>query len=166
MTGLPNRRAFDETFEREWRQAIRSGSSLSLLYIDADLFKMYNDSCGHRMGDDLLRALAGTLTASIRRPHDLAARYGGEEFAVLLPETDRNGALSVAETIRQAVLAMGIRHDQSPHNVATISVGVASIRPSSGMLRSALLEAADDALYRAKAEGRNCVRVVATPVGR
>jgi diguanylate cyclase (GGDEF)-like protein len=159
LTGLPNRRAFDETLEWEWRQATQSGSSLSLLYIDADFFKKYNDHFGHGMGDDLLRAIANTLKANIRRPRDVAARYGGEEFAVLLPETGQAAALSISETIRQAVTAMGVRYDQSSHNVVTISIGVASAKPSSEMMYSGLLNAADEALYRAKAEGRNCVRI-------
>jgi diguanylate cyclase (GGDEF)-like protein len=159
LTGLPNRRAFRETFEREWRQAIRSGSTLSLLYVDADYFKSFNDRYGHGRGDEVLRAIAGTFDGSIRRPRDIAARYGGEEFAVILPETDLAGALTIAEKIRQAITAMAIVHEGSPYQHVTASIGVASARVFRGAERSALLEAADQALYRAKAAGRNCVRI-------
>jgi len=158
LTGLPNRRAFRETFEREWRQAVRSGSKLSLLFIDADYFKSFNDRYGHGRGDEVLRALAGTLDASIRRPRDIAARYGGEEFTVILPETDLTGALTIAENIRQTVTAMAIRHEGSPYQIVTASIGVASAQPSRGKERGTLLDAADQALYRAKAAGRNAVR--------
>jgi len=157
LTGLPNRRAFRETFEREWRQAIRSGSALSLLYIDADHFKSFNDRYGHRRGDAALRAVAGALDASIRRPRDIAARHGGEEFAVVLPETDLAGALMIAETIRQTIIAMGIVHEGSPYHIVTASIGAASAQPSRGHERDLLLEAADRALYQAKAAGRNCI---------
>jgi diguanylate cyclase (GGDEF)-like protein len=159
LTGLPNRRGFRETFEREWRQAIRSGSSLALLYIDVDFFKSFNDRYGHGRGDEVLCAIASTLGANIRRPRDMAARYGGEEFAVLLPETDLSGAELIAENIRQAVMAMGLVHEGSPYQVMTVSIGVASARPSCGSVGVALLEAADAALYQAKAAGRNGIRV-------
>jgi diguanylate cyclase (GGDEF)-like protein len=157
LTGLPNRRAFRETFEREWRQAIRSSSSLSLLFLDADYFKSFNDRYGHGRGDEVLRAISGTLDAGIRRPRDIAARYGGEEFAVVLPETDLAGALTIADNIRQTITAMGIAHEGSPYRIVTASIGVASAQPSRGSERSSLLEAADQALYRAKAAGRNAV---------
>jgi diguanylate cyclase (GGDEF)-like protein len=157
LTGLPNRRAFRETFEREWRQAIRSGSTLSLLYVDADFFKNFNDRYGHGRGDEVLRAIAGTLDANIRRPRDIAARHGGEEFAVVLPETDLEGALTIAEKILQTITAMTILHEGSPYQIVTASIGVASAQPSRGKQGKALLEAADQALYRAKAAGRNCV---------
>jgi diguanylate cyclase (GGDEF)-like protein len=158
LTSLPNRRAFRETFEREWRQAIRSGSPLSLLYIDADFFKKFNDQYGHGRGDEVLCAIASTLNANIRRPRDIAARYGGEEFVVILPETDQTGAQIIAETIRQAVLAIDIAHDGSSHKRVTVSIGVASATPSRGSERGTLQDAADTALYQAKAAGRNCVR--------
>jgi diguanylate cyclase (GGDEF)-like protein len=158
LTGLPNRRAFRETFEREWRQAIRSGSPLSLLYIDADFFKKFNDQYGHGRGDEVLRAIASTLDTNIRRPRDIAARFGGEEFVVILPETDATGAQIIAETIRQAILAIDVAHEGSPHKRVTVSIGVASATPSRGSERGTLQEAADMALYQAKAAGRNCVR--------
>lgn len=158
LTGLPNRRAFRETFEREWRQAIRSGSAMSLLFVDADYFKSFNDRYGHGRGDEVLCAIASTLDGNIRRPRDVAARYGGEEFAIVLPETDLVGARLLAETIRQTIAAMGIAHEGSPYQTVTASIGIASAQPSRGSERTVLLEAADQALYRAKAAGRNCVR--------
>ena len=157
LTGLLNRRGFREIFEREWRQAIRSGSSLSLLYIDADFFKSFNDRYGHGKGDDVLRTIAHMLNANIQRPRDVAARHGGEEFAVVLPETDVAGALLVAENIRQAIMALGIAHEGSPYHIVTVSIGVASARPPRGSVAAILFEAADTALYKAKAGGRNNV---------
>jgi diguanylate cyclase (GGDEF)-like protein len=158
LTSLPNRRAFRETFEREWRQAVRSGSALSLLSIDADYFKSFNDRYGHGRGDEVLCAIAGTLNASIRRPRDIATRYGGEEFAIILPETDLTGAIRIADSIRQAIAAMAIVHEGSPYHIVTVSIGVASAQPFRGSESNALLEAADRALYRAKAAGRNAIR--------
>ncbi|WP_230533944.1 sensor domain-containing diguanylate cyclase [Microvirga roseola] len=158
LTGLPNRRAFRETLEREWRQATRSGFPLALLFIDADYFKNFNDQYGHGLGDEVLRAIASTLDAAIRRPHDIAARYGGEEFAVILPETDLAGAWVLAESIRQAVTGLDIAHAGSPYQVVTVSIGTASVQPSRHRARETLLEAADTALYQAKAAGRNSVR--------
>jgi diguanylate cyclase (GGDEF)-like protein len=159
LTGLPNRRTFDVTFEREWRQAIRSRSSLSLLFIDVDHFKGFNDHYGHARGDDVLCAIAIAIDTSIRRPRDLAARYGGEEFTVILPETDLPGAQTIAEAIRKAVAGLGIEHERSAYGIATVSVGAVTARPVQGMRAAGLLEAADAALYQAKAAGRNCVRV-------
>lgn len=158
LSGLPNRRGFRETFEREWRQAIRSGASLSLLYVDVDWFKSFNDRYGHGRGDEVLRTIAGTLDASIRRPRDVAARHGGEEFAVVLPDTDLAGALLIAESIRKAILALGVLHEGSPYQLVTVSIGVASAKPSRGSNGSYLHEASDRALYDAKAAGRNCIR--------
>ncbi|QRM30593.1 sensor domain-containing diguanylate cyclase [Microvirga sp. VF16] len=158
LTRLPNRRAFRETFEREWRQAIRSGSVLSLLFVDADYFKSFNDRYGHGRGDEVLRGIASTLETNIRRPRDVAARYGGEEFAIVLPETDLAGARLIAENIRQTIIAMGIAHEGSPYQTVTASIGIASVQPSRGSERAAFLDAADQALYQAKAAGRNCVR--------
>jgi diguanylate cyclase (GGDEF)-like protein len=159
LTGLPNRRTFREAYERERRSATRSGSWLSVLYVDADFFKRYNDQYGHGRGDDLLRAIAQTLEAHIRRPRDIAARYGGEEFTILLPDTDPSGAKLIAETIREAVMLMGVEHRHSPYGVATVSIGVASRQPSLGTVSTVLLDAADAAIYKAKAAGRKCVYV-------
>lgn len=158
LTGLTNRRGFRETFERDWRQAIRAGSTISLLYVDADYFKNFNDRYGHGRGDEVLCAIAAALNANIRRPRDIAARYGGEEFAIVLPETDLAGARIIAENIRRAIVAMGFTHEGSPYQVTTVSIGVASAQPVRGSVGASLLDAADVALYHAKAAGRNCVR--------
>jgi len=162
LTGLPNRRAFRETFERDWRQAIRTDTPLSLLYVDVDWFKNFNDRYGHGRGDEVLRAIASTIDANVRRPRDSASRLGGEEFAVLLPETDLAGAWVIAENIRQAILSLGVIHEGSPYGIVTISIGMASTRPSSECSRTDLQEASDRALYIAKAAGRNCVHPSAT----
>ncbi|NNC00680.1 diguanylate cyclase, partial [Corallococcus exiguus] len=129
LTGLPNRRAFDATLAREWADAIRSGRPLSVLFIDADFFKGFNDHYGHGKGDDLLTTIAKVVRSELHRPRDYVARYGGEEFTVLLPDADLGHALTVAENMRNALLGRGILHATSSHNVATISVGVASIVP-------------------------------------
>lgn len=158
LTGLPNRRAFREAFEREWRHAVRTGTSLALLYVDADFFKDFNDLYGHSQGDEVLRAIASTVDGTIRRPRDMAARHGGEEFAVILPETDLAGARTIGENIRRAVMDLDLVHLNSPYRVVTVSIGAAAVRPARDSARDALLEAADQALYGAKAAGRNCVR--------
>jgi diguanylate cyclase (GGDEF)-like protein len=155
LTQLPNRRAFDDAFGREWRQAMRSGLPLSVLYIDADHFKSFNDLYGHGRGDELLVLLGRTIKARAKRPRDLTARYGGEEFVVLLPETDLVGAARLAESIREGVADLAVAHQESSHGVATVSIGVATQQPSVGDERDALLKAADAALYEAKALGRN-----------
>lgn len=158
LTNLPNRRAFDEYFKREWNDAVRTQAPLSLLFIDADNFKNYNDHYGHGEGDVLLGAIADVLRTHLRRPRDYAARYGGEEFTVLMPETDQKGALVVAERIRQAILALGMPHEKSRHGVLTVSIGVGTAFPAPGNHPSLLFRSADAALYRAKAAGRNVVK--------
>jgi len=157
LTGLPNRRAFRETFERDWRQSVRTKTPLSLLYVDADWFKSFNDRYGHGRGDEVLRAIASTIEGNVRRPRDTAARFGGEEFAVVLPDTDLAGAQVIAENIRRAILDLGIVHEGNPHGIVTVSVGLASTCPGRQDAKSALQEAADRALYAAKAAGRNCI---------
>jgi diguanylate cyclase (GGDEF)-like protein len=157
LTGLPNRRAFRETFEREWRQAIRSGTPISLLFVDGDFFKAFNDHYGHGAGDEVLRAIARTLEANIRRPRDTAVRYGGEEFIVLLPETGEAGARVIAENIRQAVMDIGVSHERSPYRTVTVSIGVSCARPGRDETGATLIEDADIAVYKAKEAGRNCV---------
>ena len=155
LTGLDNRRSFDERIDGKWRAANRNGSPLSLLMIDVDHFKKYNDEYGHVQGDEALRRVADCITASLRRGNDFGARYGGEEFAVLLPETGLLGAYHVAETIRGAVQAANIRHSGSLFGCITISIGVASIDPADGTPHASLVLTADAALYRAKLNGRN-----------
>ncbi|TDV19725.1 diguanylate cyclase (GGDEF)-like protein [Paraburkholderia caballeronis] len=152
LTGLLNRRRYDEMLEREWRRTARTGSSLALLLIDTDHFKRLNDRYGHAIGDEVLRQLAATLSACIRQPGDLAARYGGEEFTVLLPDATPAQAVAVAERIRSACeqLDAGL----PPF---TVSIGVAVIHPSPAGSTTEFQERADKALYRAKATGRNRV---------
>jgi diguanylate cyclase (GGDEF)-like protein/PAS domain S-box-containing protein len=159
LTGLANRRYFDQTLQEEFRRARRQELPLAVLMIDVDSFKSYNDRYGHLSGDECLRLIARTIEGIMRRPSDHAARYGGEEFVVLLPATDTDGALMVAERIRCAVSAIGIAHLGNPFGIATISIGVSSVTPSSGdHSADQLIYAADCALYQAKAEGRNRVR--------
>jgi diguanylate cyclase (GGDEF)-like protein/PAS domain S-box-containing protein len=158
LTGLANRRHFDECLEREWRSALREKTPLSIILCDIDYFKNFNDTYGHQGGDDCLRAVAGVLEQDLRRPLDVAARYGGEEFVLVLPGTDRKGALAVAESIRSGIEALAIPHAASTAaKVVTISLGVASAVPSPDVSAAEILSAADQALYRAKGAGRNRV---------
>lgn len=153
LTGLSNRRHFDETIHREWRRGLREQTPLALLMIDTDLFKAYNDSHGHQAGDLLLKTIGGAIAVSIRRGIDLGARYGGDEFAVLLPATSLGGAARVADQIREQFITDCRTRGASDD--ARISVGVACLMPDAATDPSALLAAADGALYRAKNGGRN-----------
>lgn len=157
LTGIPNRRSFDTTLEREWRRAQRLKVPLSLIMIDVDFFKKYNDRYGHQAGDECLAKVAKALAGSSRRAGDLVARYGGEEFVVVLFHTPRDDALAVAETLRRAVESLGIPHEDAPNGVASVSLGGATEIPSAGKVPETLLRAADAALYQAKAAGRNRV---------
>lgn len=151
LTGVHNRRHFDERFAAETRRAQRTRSPLAVLMADVDHFKRYNDQCGHLAGDDCLRRVAATLRACLRRPTDLLARYGGEEFVCLLPDTDLAGAIGVAQGMEDAVRGLGLPHP-GVDGIVTISVGVAAEGEVTG-----LVEAADRALYLAKAAGRGRV---------
>ena len=157
LTGLANRRAFDERLADEWARARRDGTQLSLLLIDVDHFKKFNDHYGHLAGDGCLRALGRILSAHAKRPADLAARYGGEEFAVLLPNTGPEGCAEVGEGIRQALHDLAMLHAQSPPSrLVTASVGGATSLPSqTTRTASTLVAAADRALYAAKDSGRD-----------
>ena len=158
LTNIPNRRRFDEMLEIEWKRAHRSGLPLSLVMVDVDFFKRYNDHYGHGAGDVCLKSVATVLAESIARPSDMAARYGGEEFVMLLPETDAAGALAIAERLRCQVENQHLVHEYSDvSNWVTISIGVASMLPDSEDSQLALLEQADQMLYRAKESGRNRV---------
>jgi diguanylate cyclase (GGDEF)-like protein len=161
LTGLANRRTFDRHLELEWLRASRDGTPLSLLLIDVDQFKAYNDIYGHQAGDRCLQAVSEVLARSVTRPGDLVARYGGEEMVILLPDTDAEGASNVAETIRARVEALALRHDANPPlNILTVSIGGATSMPAYEFSRAAakeLVAMADQALYRAKTEGRNRV---------
>ncbi len=160
LTGLANRHSFEEFMEREWRRAIRDQKPFSLIMADIDHFKAYNDNYGHQGGDDCLKKVACVIAEEVKRPADLAARYGGEEFMIVLPDTDLNGALEMAEKLRKNVEAQAVPHAYSPTApVVTISVGVATLTPVRGMNSSDLVKLVDTALYSAKHAGRNIVRV-------
>ncbi len=160
LTNIPNRRYFEESLAREWSRTRRSGLPLSLLMMDIDNFKPYNDHYGHGAGDDCLVRVARALKNSLSRPMDLAARYGGEEFVALLPETGATGALHVAEELRAGVESLGITHEYSQvSSVVTMSVGVATNSGDDSFSSpEELLQTADKALYLAKEQGRNQVR--------
>jgi diguanylate cyclase (GGDEF)-like protein/PAS domain S-box-containing protein len=166
LTGLTNRRAFNEALEREFRRAERSCTPVSLVMIDVDHFKKYNDRYGHQSGDDCLVAVARAIQGMARRPGDTAARYGGEEFAVILAETDGAGAVEFAEALRDAIQRGGIAHeDNAPSRVVTVSVGVASYPMAPEIAEPSpekLLAIADKALYAAKRSGRNRVAKLET----
>ncbi|MFC3940484.1 sensor domain-containing diguanylate cyclase [Pseudomonas gingeri NCPPB 3146 = LMG 5327] len=161
LTGLANRRALDDALLREWARARRSGKPLSLLMIDADHFKAFNDRHGHPVGDEALKRLARVISDSIRRPGDIAARYGGEEFSVILPETDAQGALSQAQKIRTAMAALPPFGDDS--QTITVSIGVSTTSQLCEGSVEQLLHTADRALYQAKHDGRD--RALHIPVG-
>jgi diguanylate cyclase (GGDEF)-like protein len=161
LTGLANRRAFDEALEREWKRTAREGSQISLLLLDVDHFKPFNDRYGHQVGDDCLRAVAIAVREAVRGT-DIAARYGGEEIAVILPSTNSVGAVAAAEKVRTAVEALQITHEGNPEGGGwvTASVGAATaLSRHGGTMRmpESLLLAADTAMYKAKREGRNRV---------
>jgi diguanylate cyclase (GGDEF)-like protein len=157
LTGLANRRSLDQALHHEWFRAQRSGQPLSLLMIDIDHFKAFNDRHGHRGGDDALRSVAKVIDTHVRRPADLVARYGGEEFSVILAETDSAGARQIAEKIRMAVEQLPlVGGDVSP---ITVSIGISTWTTATDISLEQLLFAADKALYQAKENGRN--RVVA-----
>ena len=160
LTGLANRRCFNRAIERELQRAVRNGLPLSLIMVDIDNFKTFNDQYGHPAGDICLSTVSAAVQGVLRRPGDMAARYGGEEFAILLPETDTAGAVRIVNDMQAAVRALAIRHEAAPLGVVTLSAGVASW--SSGRLTATpgwLIEAADAALYEAKAQGRNTFTV-------
>jgi diguanylate cyclase (GGDEF)-like protein len=162
LTGLANRRIFDETITREFRRATRSNLPISIIMIDIDHFKGYNDCYGHLAGDDCLRTIAHTIQGCVRREGDLAARYGGEEIVVVLPGSDRPSACALAETMRLAIRGLAIRYADSAPGIVTFSAGVATCLPGrSGGGWPALVGEADTALYAAKAGGRD--RVEASP---
>ena len=156
LTGHANRRHFDIFIYQEWRKAQREGTPISMLMVDVDFFKLYNDVYGHQCGDQCLRRIADAIISVIHRPSDLVARYGGEEFAVILPNTPLHGAMKVAEQMRQAVGSLLIEHTKSPvAHFVTVSIGVAVMTPGKDNQPHELVAASDEALYRAKNSGRN-----------
>jgi diguanylate cyclase (GGDEF)-like protein len=156
LTGIANRRRFDAALDQEWKRACRNAAPLSLVMVDVDDFKKYNDTYGHAKGDDCLRAIARALLSVARRPSDLAARYGGEEFAIILPETDGPAMQHVLGTLLGAVRALAIDHGASScAKIVTISVGAATVVPERDAPSSSIIEAADRLLYDVKRAGRN-----------
>lgn len=160
LTGIANRRRFEEFFENEWKRALRDAMPISLIMADIDLFKAFNDHYGHLAGDECLIKVAQALQQAVKRPGDLVARYGGEEFIIVLPGTDQAGALVVAEELRQAVADLNIRHAYSRvSDRITVSLGVATRIPKAVDKKEKLVACADQAMYRAKQENRNRVCV-------
>lgn len=160
LTGIYNRRHFDDILYTEWKRMKREKTPLSLIMLDIDYFKKYNDTYGHQAGDDCLIKIATALADSLRRPADLVARYGGEEFVIVLPNVELNSATKFSEKIRAEIESLEIEHRLS--NISpfvTASLGVASIFPSNDSSHEILLQSADKALYNAKIRGRNCVNV-------
>jgi diguanylate cyclase (GGDEF)-like protein len=159
LTNVPNRRYFNEFFAREWKNSIRVKAFLSVIMIDIDCFKAYNDTYGHLNGDDCLKKIARTLSNELKRPRDFLSRYGGEEFIAVLPDTDEKGAFEVANRFLQKTKKLKITHKTSPvsKNV-TISVGVATIKPDRKTKSTLLINEVDKALYKAKQSGRNCIK--------
>lgn len=158
LTEIPNRRSFTERFLQEWERAVRNHSALSLVMIDVDFFKQYNDNYGHGMGDEALKTIAHTLSARVQRSDDFLARIGGEEFAIILPDTDAIGGISFAEKLRAAIEMLKIPHDYSViHPNLTISLGGATVMPVNDSSHLFLYEEADRMLYQAKEKGRNRV---------
>jgi len=158
LTGLYNRRHFDERFQVEWSRAVRNHQPIALIMLDVDRFKLLNDRHGHQYGDECLREVARVLTEQSARGEDLVARFGGEEFVVLLPGCALPGAVAIAEGIRQGILNAKIVHDASPLGCATISAGVTSWIPEQDDLLDTMLRSTDEAMYAAKQAGRNQVR--------
>lgn len=155
LTGLPNRRFFNDVCSREWRRAIRDQKQLAVIMLDIDYFKEINDTKGHQGGDDCLTAVAKAIGKALYRPGDLAARYGGDEFIVLLPDSNLIDARNIADNIHQNIQALNIENSGSPHGYLTLSIGIAADRPDRQIAWINLCEAADEALYRAKSGGRN-----------
>jgi len=161
LTGAANRRAFDEALDGEWRRAIRSKAPLSLLMLDIDHFKSFNDTYGHQAGDKCLATVATTLGGIVRRAGDRVARYGGEEFVMLLPATDTAGSIAVAERMRAAVASLNLPNPSGVDGRVTVSIGRATIQATDASTSDVLVAAADAALYDAKRSGRN--RVASAP---
>lgn len=161
LTGLANRRCFDETFLKEWKRCSRENESLSLIIVDIDHFKAYNDFYGHIAGDSALKQVAQALDDALMRPVDVACRYGGEEFTIILPGTDRVGAELVARRMQKSLQSIRIKHEApGTSGFVTISMGVVSTVPNDKLQPTQLLETADQELYRAKEGGRDCYRIV------
>ncbi|NEO85842.1 MAG: diguanylate cyclase [Spirulina sp. SIO3F2] len=158
LTQVANRRSFDDVISQQWRMHCQMQQQLALIFLDVDYFKRFNDHYGHLQGDDCLRSVAQAIAQTIQRPNDLVARYGGEEFAVILPQTSLPIACAIAQTICQAVRTLAIPHKHAEMNeIVTVSLGVTSIVPTTEKSPEHLIKLADQALYKAKAQGRNQV---------
>jgi diguanylate cyclase (GGDEF)-like protein len=162
LTGIANRRTFDEHVDRVWAQAVREGMPLTLLLIDIDHFKAYNDRFGHQAGDECLRRVAWSLSENARRPLDIAARYGGEEFALVLYDGTRQHAELVARQIQAGIEALDIPNPtpSSSDKRLTVSIGIACVIPTSTRSQYGFIQLADEALYEAKERGRNCIVIM------
>ena len=160
LTGVSNRRAFNEKIDQLWKHGARKSEPISLIMCDIDNFKLYNDTKGHQKGDESLKLIASTIDESLNRPFDMVARYGGEEFVIVLPDTTSNGASYIAELIREKVESLNIIYDRSSgKKILTISLGVATITPNQNPNYDILIAEADKALYRAKHLGKNRVEI-------
>jgi len=158
LTQIANRRRFDEALLIEWNRQKRHDEPLSMLMVDIDFFKNYNDTYGHLQGDECLKQVAQTIKNELKRPTDLVARWGGEEFACILPETDHAGAIRTGEIMRKAIMDVALPHaDSRVNTIVTVSIGVATVNPLENTDSQMLLKKADDALYKAKQNGRNQV---------
>ncbi|MFW6359242.1 MAG: diguanylate cyclase, partial [Chroococcales cyanobacterium] len=156
LTQVANRRHFDDYLASEWKRLTRQQEPLSLILCDIDFFKRYNDTYGHQAGDTCLKKVAQALSSAAKRPGDLVARYGGEEFVLVLPHTNHEGAMSVAEDIHATIHGLAIPHAASVvSDIITISLGVASLIPQQSLFPEVIIRAADQALYQAKERGRN-----------
>ncbi len=164
LTGIANRRHFDQALAHEWARAQRAHAPVSLIMLDVDVFKHFNDHYGHLAGDACLKSLALTLAQTGgRRDGDVVARFGGEEFVVLLPGADAPAALEVAQHIQQAIQALALPHEGAPHGIVTVSFGVATMAPQREQLAEELVRRADRAMYRAKQGGRNRIEQAPEP---
>jgi len=162
LTAIANRRTFDEHLDRVWAQAAREGRPLTLLMIDIDHFKSYNDRFGHQAGDECLRRVAWSLSSHARRPFDIAARYGGEEFAMVLYDASRQHADDMARQIQAGIEALAIAHSAAPapDKRLTVSIGIACVQPLGDRSHYGFIQLADEALYAAKERGRNCIVIM------
>jgi len=160
LTDIYNRRFFNEAYLKEWKHAVRTCTPLSILMIDIDDFKSYNDTYGHLAGDDCLHKVAQRVKECAKRPRDVIARFGGEEFVLVLPETGLEGAVVVAQSVLTGIRDLAISHQSSPFGgKLTVSIGVASCVPDASINLETLVNSADTAMYVAKNEGKNCIRV-------
>lgn len=160
LTGIYNPSFFDEMYEKEWKNSFRTKLPISAIMIDIDYFKKYNDTYGHIKGDECLKLVAYEIQKLANRPRDIVSRFGGEEFIILLPETEIDGAISVANLILESIHNLKIDHSGSPYNeMLTVSLGVASVIPSNKITKDEFLTMIHSALYKAKDAGRNCFRL-------